>query len=72
MERRLATPAVAEAARSVRRVSDDEFVDTVDLVGSLRADPAINERVSQLVSMKMTEATLETNRTCDCQVQTLV
>jgi hypothetical protein len=67
----LATPAVAEAARSVRRVSDDEFVDTVDL-GRLRADPAINERVSQLVSVRMTEATLETNRTCDCQVQTLV
>jgi len=71
MERMLATPAVAEAARSVRRVSDDEFVDTVDL-GRLRADPAINERVSQLVSVRMTEATLETNRTCDCQVQTLV
>jgi len=71
MERMLATPAVAEAARSVRRVSDDEFVDTVDL-GRLRADPAINERVSQLVSVRMTDATLETNRTCDCQVQTLV
>jgi hypothetical protein len=73
MGSRLAAPAAAEAARRLRRVSDDGDADMTGLLGSAPAGVQFNGYASAgLPIPSMIQGALETNRTCECQVHTLV
>jgi hypothetical protein len=63
-------PAAAEAARTLRRVGDAEFVDMATLLGLTGAGPLADFMHQPASALKMVEATFETNRTCDYPAHT--